>query len=221
MNRSGTFSIARVRMIAFIAVGILHVTLITSVAFHIKTTTEAKEAEPVAGVMRLLDVQEDYSMPPPPPPPEIIPDTPVTNTLDAVAEYMIESDVITAPVLGAPGGRPGGVAGSYGTGDGPIDYLPQRMISQVPELPEDQIRRNTVYPAIAQRSGIEGTVYLELFIDRLGNVRNVSILRENPSDRGFGEAAVNAFRGIHGKPAEANGEPVAVRFRYVLRFTLR
>ena len=102
-----------------------------------------------------------------------------------------------------------------------IEYLPQHRITQVPVLPEDEIRRATVYPPIAQRSNIEGVVYLELFIDRQGNVQNVRILRENPPGRGFGEAAVRAFRGIRGKPAESDGVPVAVRYRYNINFTLR
>ena len=64
-------------------------------------------------------------------------------------------------------------------------------------------------------------VYLELFIDRQGVVRDARVLRENPPDRGFGEAAINAFKKIRGKPAEANGVPVAVRFRYNLKFQLK
>jgi protein TonB len=77
-----------------------------------------------------------------------------------------------------------------------------------------------IYPRIAQLSNIEGIVYLDLFIDNQGYVREVRILREDPPGRGFGEAAVNAFRGIQGKPAEADGVPVAARFRYPIRFRL-
>jgi protein TonB len=71
------------------------------------------------------------------------------------------------------------------------------------------------------RSNIEGTVYLELFVDPQGVIRQISILKETPEGRGFGEAAVNAFKGIQGKPAESNGQIVAVRFRYPIRFTIR
>jgi protein TonB len=59
-------------------------------------------------------------------------------------------------------------------------------------------------------------------IDHLGNINDIHILRETPSGRGFGEAALNAFRGIRAtSPAELNGVPVAVRFRYPIRFALR
>ena len=220
MNPKGTFKIARIRLITLAAVAALHITLITSVAFHIKTGNAGKAPEPLAGVMRLIDVQEDNPLPPPPPPPEIIPDTPVTNTLETIAEYMIEAEEITPPVLGAPGGAPGGVPGR-GQGGGEIVYLSQSMISNPPVFPEEEIRRNVRYPPIAQRAGITGTAFLELFIDRQGNIQRIEVIRENPPNYGFGEAAVNAFRGIRAIPAEADGETVAVRYRYNISFTLK
>ncbi len=38
---------------------------------------------------------------------------------------------------------------------------------------------------------------------------------------GFAQPAVNALEGLHTVPAEGNGQPVAVRFRYPIRFTLK
>ena len=205
MNRNGSFNTARVRLVIFAVTAVLHITLILFVAFRVEIA--ARTEEPVAGVMKLVDVQEETPPPPPVRPPEI-PQT----TNEAIAETMIETDEVPPPIT-AP-------VQNYEVPE-QIEYLPQHRISQVPILPEDEIIRAMVYPPIAQRSNIEGVVYLELFIDRQGNVRDVRILREDPPDRGFGEAAVNAFRGIRGKPAEANGAAVAVRYRYNLRFQLR
>jgi protein TonB len=78
-----------------------------------------------------------------------------------------------------------------------------------------------VYPPIALRSGIEGRVILELFIDRTGQVQRITILQETPPGRGFGEAAVRAFEGQRCSPAEANGLPVSVRYRYPVSFRIR
>ena len=204
-SRDDFFKVSRIRPVIFTAVALLHIIIIVFVAFNMDTV--AMPEEPSAGVMKLVDVEEEI-----PPPPEKIPDTPFTNTLESIAETMIETDVVTPPIIG--------YVPPASTVEPEIVYLPQHQISKVPELPEDQIVRNTIYPPIAQRSNIEGVVYLELFIDRVGSIRDVRILRENPPGRGFGEAAVNAFRGIHGKPAEANGEPVAVRYRYNINFRL-
>ena len=210
MNKSGSFDTGRIRLIVFIAAAVLHIAIILLVRFQMEITASA--AEPAAGVMRLVTVQEDIPPPAPPPPPEEIPEI-VQTTNEAIAETMIETDEVPPPVT-AP-------VQSY-TVTEHINYLPQRMITSLPVLPDSEIAARVVYPPIAQRSNIEGTVRLELFIDRYGNIRDVRILRENPEGRGFGEAALNAFRGIRAtRPAEANGEPVAVRFQYNLRFTLR
>jgi protein TonB len=94
-------------------------------------------------------------------------------------------------------------------------------ISVPPSFREKEIRDATVYPAIALRSGVEGTVYLELYIDRTGAVKQIKVLKETPPDKGFGEAAMKAFQGIRCTPAYSNGKPVAVRYRYPLRFAIK
>jgi protein TonB len=208
MSNTGTERLGLYRSLIFTAVAVLHVLLIIFVAFNIETVIA--EPEPVAGVMKLLDVEELI-----PPPPERIYE-PVTNTVETVAETMIETDepppppvVYTEPVplLPPPPEQ--------------IVYLPQYMVTALAVLPESEILRAIVYPPIALRSGIEGTVYLELFIDSSGNIRDITILRENPPNRGFGEAAVNALKGLKAKPAEANGAPVAARLRYNYTFRIK
>ena len=202
MSNTESFRLKRIRPLIIIVVTIIHILVIVYVSFNVDTVLFPEE--PNAGVMKLVDVEEEI------PPPENIPDTPFTNTMEAIAESMIEADVITPPILYSAPAR----------AETEIEYLPQHQITLLPVLPEDEIIRSTIYPPIAQRSNIEGVVYLELFIDRQGNVRDVRILRETPPGRGFGEAAVNAFKGIHGKPAEANGLAVAVRYRYNINFKL-
>ena len=215
LSMKKSFPLARVRLILFLFVAALHVVLILLVAFNIDTVVNAPM--PVAALMRLVDIQENYDLlPPPASSPEITPGPPQTNTQEAIAEYMVETDVEPPPaVIGAWTGPPGLAASGE-----EINYLSQSRITSVPVFPEDQIRRAIIYPPIAQRSNIEGSVRLELFIDRTGVIRDVRIRLENPSGRGFGEAAVNAFKGIRAKPAEADGVPVAVRYMYNLTFKL-
>ena len=190
-----------IRIIIFTAVAILHLLIILFAAFKMEVIINIPE--PLAGVLKLVDVEE--RTPPPRPPVE-----PQRETNDVIAETMIATDEVIPPAE-----KPAEEYSSEQT-----EYLPQYRISVLPVLPENEIRSAIVYPPIARRSNIEGTVYLELFIDRYGQVREVRILRENPPGRGFGEAAVNAFMGIRGKPAEANGIAVAVRYRYNLTFKL-
>ena len=209
MNNTSSFHLGRIRLIIFASVTVLHIIIIMTAAFHMEIAV--REAEPVAGVMRLVDVQEEIK---PPPPPEKPPELP-REIQPSVAETMIETTEIPPPVSPSVPGRV-----QESSGPAAEQYLSQSKITVLPVLPEAEIARATVYPPIAQRSGIEGVVQLELFIDRQGNVQKVSILREDPPEKGFGAAAVNAFRGIRGKPAEANGTAVAVRFRYKFTFKL-
>ena len=201
------------RVAIFLFVAVVHALLIFFMVFQMQTRLHEREAPPE--VMKLVDIQEE--LPPPvvlPPPPVLRPPSPVQNTVEAIAENMVATDEVPeAQVIGETGPV-------VRVESGAADYLPQHKVSKVPVIPDDQIRKNTVYPPIALRSGIEGTVILELFIDKAGNIRQIRIMKEDPEGRGFGEAAVNAFKGVRVSPAEANGQQVALRYRYPVRFKI-
>lgn len=99
------------------------------------------------------------------------------------------------------------------------EYLPPYKISVPPKVPVDQVLRQLVYPRQPKRQKIEGVVYLELFIDKEGVIQKIEVLKD--PGYGFAEAALKAFQGVRCTPAEANGVPVAVRYRYPIRFKLR
>lgn len=94
-------------------------------------------------------------------------------------------------------------------------------VAVLPSLPVRLLRQRLHYPQEARRRGIEGVVYLQLYINSKGVVEKVEILQEKPdSSYGFGIAAKNALLGIKGTPAKNNGKAVGVIFRYPVRFTL-
>lgn len=97
-------------------------------------------------------------------------------------------------------------------------YLPQHKISSVPVIPARDILSRIEYPPMALKQGIEAVVYLELFIDSKGCIKNIRILKD--PGHGFAEAAVRALRGITCIPAVVNGKACAVKFRYPVKFTL-
>ena len=187
------------RLLLFIAVAALHVLLLIFLAFNVNTLST--EAEENARVMKVTDLAEL-----PPPPEEELPQ------VEAVAENMIETDTEPLQTIVA-----------HGTLTTPSweDYLPIHKVSESPKFDERDITAALVYPPIALRSGIEGRVVLELFVDRSGMIQRISILLEDPKDRGFGEAAVKAFTGKRGTPAYANGEPVSARYRYPVSFRIK
>jgi len=195
------------RLILVIAVAIIHLILLFFVVFNVNTMQQ--EPPELARVMKVSDLDEE---PPPPPPPEEV----VIPQVEAIAETMIETDEIPVQVIVAHG-----TVITPPTVSEWDDYLPIHRVSEPPRFDERAIMADLVYPPIALRSGIEGRVILELFVDRNGHVQQIRILQENPQDRGFGEAATKAFTGKRGVPALANDEPVATRYRYPISFRIK
>jgi len=195
----------RLRLLVFITVAFIHIVLIFFLTFNLKIDSQA--AGENARMMKLVDLSE---IEPEPPPPEEI----QIPMVESIAETMIETDEIPDQVVVAPGT----LIIAAPSWD---DYLPIHKVTVEPKFDPDLLRANLVYPPIALRSGIEGRVILELFIDRYGQIQHIEIMQENPKDRGFGDAAKKAFTGIRCVPAVANGEPVSARYRYPVSFKIK
>ena len=188
-----------VRPLLFGLVIAIHIIVLVCVRFSVKET--ALEEEIDAEIFKLVDVEE--FVPPPPPPPVIDKKEVVVNSVKASETIQeTEKEVVEVeeevPVE--------------------IEYVPQHKISVVPEIPTKAILSKIEYPKMAMKQGIEGVVYLELFIDEAGNIRKVNVLKD--PGYGFADAAIAALEGITCKPALMNEKPVAVRFRYPIRFML-
>ena len=188
-----------VRPLLFGLVIAIHIIVLVCVRFSVKEA--ALEEEIDAEIFKLVDVEE--FVPPPPPPPVIEKKEVVVNSVKASETIQeTEKEVVEVeeevPVE--------------------IEYVPQHKISVVPEIPTKAILSKIEYPKMAMKQGIEGVVYLELFIDEAGNIRKVNVLKD--PGYGFAEAALAALDGITCKPALVNDRPVAVRFRYAIRFVL-
>ena len=162
-----------------------------------------------AKVMKLANFEEEIPpalpLEPLPPPVEEIAETIVVTETNPDTNIVAAGTLVTTETSNA----------SFN------DYLPMHKISNPPVLDEKLLTQAIVYPPIALRSGIEGTVYLELFIDYTGKVRRIVVLKENPPDRGFAEAAIKVFEGFKCKPAFANGKPVSCHIRYPLKFAIK
>ncbi len=201
--------------------------------FYLYIPSGEQEQREDTTVFKLVDVELYVPPPPPlspPPPRPLLPPLPaqeqvqipqqetITETVDETEKQVVEtptppSSTVSLPPIPNP-------APAAPLAPAPeIEYLPQHNISVPPKIPIDQVLRNIVYPPQANRQRIEGVVYLELYIDRQGVIRRIEVLKD--PGYGFAEAAVKAFEGVRCQPAEANGVPVAVRYRYPIRFKLR
>jgi periplasmic protein TonB len=189
------------RLIIFIITAALHLIVIFFLVFN--TGAVMQEDSENARVMKLTDLAE---LPPPPP------DEPEIPQVEEIAEVMIETDIPPIQNI-VPAGTLNVV-----TFD---DYLQVHQVSVAPKFDDSALVASLVYPPIALRSGIEGRVVLELFVDRTGAVQKITILREEPEGKGFGEAAIRVFTDRKGTPAYANDEPVSCRYRYPVVFRIK
>ena len=203
----------RMRLLIFLTVALIHVVLIFFLTFNLKIEYQAPGEN--ARMMKLTDFSEIEPEPPPPPPPQEI-QIPI---VESIAETMIETETVPEQIIAAPGT----ITTPVITAPSWDEYLPAHKVTTQPDIDAlyKAIQSDIVYPPIAQRSGIEGRVILELFIDRYGQIQRIEILQERPEGRGFGEAAVKASIGKRTAPAKANGENVSARVRLPVVFKLK
>ncbi len=76
------------------------------------------------------------------------------------------------------------------------------------------------YPELARQARLEGTVILQVVIQKDGSVSEPQILRVDKSSLGFEQAAIDAVTKWRYKPAEQNGKPVAVYLTVNVQFSL-
>lgn len=193
------------RMPVFLSLAVLiHLAAFIWIRFALPSAEIISETE--YAILKLVDIEE--YIPPPPPPEQKI--TMVYNRPESseqileIEDAVVETDDSAYDIVESPR-EP--------------EYLPQHKISRIPEIPSKEILAKIVYPPMALRQGIEAVVYLELYIDNTGAIRRIQVLKD--PGNGFAEAATAAIEGLRCTPAMANGKPVAVRFRYPVRFTLK
>ena len=98
--------------------------------------------------------------------------------------------------------------------EGPnVKFIPYDK-APIPKIP---IR--PLYPEIAQEAGIEGTVYIQFFIDARGNVTEAWVLKGIPNT-GLNESALDAVKKSKWKPAQQRDKKVGVWQTVPVKFEL-
>lgn len=212
MDQLYEFGIRHGRKVLILVAAAVHLAVLLLVTFRLSPTrTEERE---VAEVFKMVDVAE-YVPPPPTRPKEIVPPE---ATVQVAVQAPVASDIVETEKMVLETDRP--ITTAVGTELAEaIDFVPQHKVSRVPVIPAQRVLDRIQYPDLAAKQGIEAVVYLELHIDREGRIRNILVLKD--PGYGFAQAAIKALDGIVCQPAAANGDTVAVKFRYPVRFTLK
>ena len=141
------------------------------------------------------------------PPPPARPSVPVESEDEDIADDLTieETDLDSFEAWDAPPPPP----------DGPrVKFIPY----DDPPQPLSPIK--PLYPEIAQEAGIEGTVVVQVFVDKKGRVQDTLILKGIPNT-GLDEAAVAAIKKTRFRPAKQRERAVGVWISIPVNFRLK
>jgi protein TonB len=164
---------------------------------EIETKPYSPEVRRVIRIDNLPDQLQNIVKPPPPKKPKM----PVAAETDeeVEAETIDKTDII---------GEDGKVPG--------VEFAPPPFVPyEIPPKPLNLGEVDFKYPGVFQ---IEGTVFLELWIDEEGVVRNVILVKSlHPA---YDKVAIEGAKKLRFSPAIQWDKPVAVRYSFPVKFTL-
>jgi protein TonB len=149
----------------------------------------------------------EFEIPPPPPEPAR-PTLPVPGSIASLAEpaplIPLPAESTPFPWPEAPSALPTGEGGTRA-----LEVAPVLLHRVIP-----------TYPPLAREAGAEGTVRIQVLVDRNGRVTQATVLDSN-TVASLKRAAREAALGHLFTPARQNGRPVAVRVVLTFVFSLR
>jgi protein TonB len=134
---------------------------------------------------------------------------------------------------GDPTGVPEGLVDVKGATTGVVDVpvAPgpdevRTFVEIMPEFPGGEealfkyLRKNLMYPHMAQENGIGGTIYVQFVVSRDGSISDVKTVGA-AKGAGLEEEAMRVVRKMPGwKPGKQNGKAVAVLYNLPIKFQL-
>lgn len=184
-------------------IGVLFITfgfLFVPRSFSTAVLDEAKQI-----IIEQIDIPltQQFDLPPPPARPSV----PIESEDEDLADDLTieETDLENFETWGAPPPPP----------EGPrVKFIPY----DDPPKPLSPIRPK--YPDMAQEAGIEGTVIVQVFVDKKGRVKETLILKGIPNT-GLDEAAIEAIRKTRFRPAKQRERAVGVWISIPVNFRLK
>lgn len=136
---------------------------------------------------------------------------------DVVIASREELQEINAPVLTGNEGKGSQIVIDIPEDDympSPDEFIPveEQPVQIYEEIPE--------YPRLAQDGGFTGSVWVQAFVDKNGDVKKAQAVKCSRPKMGFEEAAVAAAYKCKYRPAIQNGNPIGVWIQYKVEFTL-
>lgn len=98
-------------------------------------------------------------------------------------------------------------------------YLPFAEVMPEPVGGLEGIYKKIVYPDIARKAGLEGKVYVLVFVNEHGGVDNAKVIKDIGG--GCGDAAVKALKATKYSPGKSGGSPVKVKLSMAITFKMK
>ncbi len=179
--------------------------LISAFLIFPRAVNTASLDEEVQIIIEQIDIPqtEQFDQPPPPARPSVPVESESEDIADDVTldEFNLdEFDAWDAPPPPPEGPR--------------VKFIPY----DDPPVPLSPIRPK--YPEIAQEAGIEGTVVVQVFVDKKGRVKDTVILKGIPNT-GLDESATEAIRSVRFRPAKQRERAVGVWISIPVNFRLK
>ena len=225
--KSGAFelrdSYQKFALRALLIAGLIHVSVIGS--YYIVASLTVEE-DRIIFVHRNTDII--LSQPPSNNPTQTVPNVSIAARASAGipvpvpdAEISPEATIASQPELNQPS-----LIGDSTMGDGGMIIVPGTIEEEIPtdifkpveKLPVPVVSPPPTYPEIACRAGIEGTVWVRIWVTKEGKAKKAELLK---SDSGlFDQPALDAAMHWVFTPAVMNNGPVAVWISIPFRFKL-
>ena len=186
--------------------GLLSIILLISLFFVLpRFTGEGAQEHYDQIIIEQIDIHQTQQIERPPPPAR--PSIPIESEDEDLADDLTieETDLSDFEAWDAPPPPPSGPQ---------VKFIPY----DDPPVPLTPIRPK--YPEIAQEAGIEGTVFIQAFIDRQGRVIETTIIKGIPNT-GLDEAAIEAIRKTRFRPARQRERAVGVWISIPVNFRLK
>ena len=155
-----------------------------------------------------IPLTEQFRRPPPPPRPSIPIPTEDESIPEDVTIAMSDIDLSTLP-------PPPPLEGDDELQTFVAYDEPPRIIGGIAEL-----QRHLEYPRLAQRAGVEGTVFVNVLVGIDGKTEKLKIIKAKPANIGFEDAAMKALRKIRWIPAKQRDRKIRVWISIPVRFNL-
>ena len=186
--------------------GLLSIILLISLFFVLpRFTGEGVQEHYDQIIIEQIDIPQTQQIERPPPPAR--PSIPIESEDEDLADDLTieETNLSDFEAWDAPPPPPSGPQ---------VKFIPY----DDPPVPLTPIKPK--YPEIAQEAGIEGTVFIQAFIDKKGRVIETTIIKGIPNT-GLDEAAIEAIRKTRFRPAKQRERAVGVWISIPVNFKLK